>query len=137
MGSSISIILAISYKDQFDRRELSVCPSCILFTKYIDDILMLTSSSEETTAIFEKFQNIDKNIQFKIEHQDNIRSLSFLDFRIQISPTGRIYTTFFETPPLKTFLCISDQHFHSVPIQITLEMKLNEFTRDTWKKKTI
>ena len=32
---------------------------------------MVTSSSEEATAIYEKFQNIYRQIQFKIEHPDN------------------------------------------------------------------
>ena len=32
-----------------------------------------------------------------------------------------------ENPPLKTSLCISHQHFHSAPKQITLEIKLNKF----------
>ena len=51
---------------------------------------MLTSSCEETTSIYEKFQNIDRHIQFKIEHLDNTGSLSLLDFKMQISPTGKI-----------------------------------------------
>ena len=50
MGSSISGIQAISYMDQLERRALSICPSCIFFMRYIDDILMLTSSSGEATA---------------------------------------------------------------------------------------
>ena len=37
---------------------------------------------------------------------------------------------------LKTFLCISNQHFDSMPKQITLEMKLKDFTIDAAKKKT-
>ena len=56
---------------------------------------MLTSSSEEATAIHEKFQNIDRHIQFKIEHPDNTGSLSLVNFEIQIPPTGNIYTSFY------------------------------------------
>ena len=41
-----------------------------------------------------------------------------------------------ENPPLKTSLRISNQHFLSVPKQITLEKKLNEFTIDATKEKT-
>ena len=55
---------------------------------------MLTSSREEATAI-EKFKNIDRYIQFKIEPSDNTGSLSLLDFKMQISPTGKIYTSFY------------------------------------------
>ena len=47
---------------------------------------MLILSSEEVTTIYEKFQNIDRYIQFKIEHPDNTGSLSLLDFKMQISP---------------------------------------------------
>ena len=67
MGSSISRILTISCIDQPERWALSICPSCIIFERYVDDILMLTSSSEEAMAIYEKFQNIDRHIQFKID----------------------------------------------------------------------
>ena len=66
MGSRTTDMQAISYMDQLERQALSIYPSCIFFTRYIDDILMLTSSSKETTTIYEKFQNIDRHIQFKI-----------------------------------------------------------------------
>ena len=71
MGFSISGISTISYIDQIERRALSICPSCLFFTRYIDLILMLTASSEEATAIYEKFQNIDifslrENIQITL-----------------------------------------------------------------------
>ena len=64
-------------------------------------IYIYTSSSEEATAIYEKFQNIDRHIQFKIEHSDNAGSLSLLDFKMQISPTGKIYTGFYRKPTTK------------------------------------
>ena len=43
---------------------------------------MLTSSSEKATAIFKKFQNIDRHIQFKMEHPDDTGSLSLADFKM-------------------------------------------------------
>ena len=45
MGSSITGTLAISYIDQLEHRALSIWLSCIFFTRYIDGILILTSSS--------------------------------------------------------------------------------------------
>ena len=102
MGSSISGILVISYMDQLERRALSICPKYIFFIRNIDEILMLTSSSEEATVTDEKFFNIDKHIKFKIEHPDNTGFLSLLDFRIQISSIGKIYTGFYRKP-----LCVS------------------------------
>ena len=41
-----------------------------------------------------------------------------------------------ENQPQKTSLWISNQHFYSVPKQIKLKRKLNEFTIDAAKKKT-
>ena len=70
---------------------------------------MLTSSSEEATAIYEKFQNIDRHIQFKIEHPDNTGSLSLVDFKIQISPTSKIYISFYRKPSTKNLFA----HFKS------------------------
>ena len=97
----IYAIVAISYMDQLECQVLSICPSCIFFTRYIDNILMLTSTSEEATAIYEMFQNIDRCTKFKKEHPNNTGFLSFLDFRIQISPTGKIYTSFFRKSTTK------------------------------------
>ena len=62
---------------------------------------MLTSSSEKANAIYEEFQNIDTHIQFNIEHPDNTGSQSTQDFKMQISPTGKIYTSFYRKPTTK------------------------------------
>ena len=85
MGSSISGILAISYMDRLERRALNICPPDTFFTRYIDDILIVTSSEEEAKIIIEKFQNTDSHIQFKAEHPDNTGSLALLDFRLNKS----------------------------------------------------
>ena len=108
MGFSISGILAISYIDQLEHQALSICPSYIFFTRCIDDIMLISSSAEATT-IYEKFQSIDRHIHFKIEHPDNTGSLSLEDFKIQISPTGKIYTSFYRKPTTKNLFV----HFKS------------------------
>ena len=120
IGSSISGILDISYMDQFESRALSICSSCIFFIRYIDDILIITSSSEEATDIYEKFQNIDWYIQFKIEHTDNTGSLLLQDFRMEISPTGKIYTSFCRKTTTKELFV----HFKSA---LPLSAKTNYF----------
>ena len=109
MGYSISGILAILYMDQLEHCLLSICPPCVFFARYINNIRMLTSSGKEVTAIYKKFQNIDRYIQFKIKHPDNTGSLSLLDFRIQISPTGKIYTSFYRKSTTKKLFV----HFQS------------------------
>ena len=70
---------------------------------------MLTSSTEEAIAIYEKIPNIDRHIQFKIEYPDNTGSLSLLDFKIQISSTGKIYTSFYRKSTTKNLF----MHFKS------------------------
>ena len=95
MESSISTIQTILYMNQLERWELSIYPSWIFFIRYTDDIFILTLSSEEASAIYEKFQNIDRHIQLKIQHPDNTGFILFLDFRIQISSIGKIYTSFY------------------------------------------
>ena len=84
---------------------------------------MLTSSSEEATAIFEKFQNIDRHIQLKIEHPDNTGSLSLLDFKIELLPTGKIYTSVYRKPTAKNYFV----HFKSAA---QLSAKINSIRKE-------
>ena len=63
--------------------------------------------------IFKKFHNIfSLTLNIKI----NTGSLSPLDFKMQISPTGKIYTSFIEKPPLKNLFV----HFKSA-LQLSAE----------------
>ena len=116
-------MLAISYIDQLERRALCICPSCIFFTRYIDDVLLLTSPSEEATTMYE---NIDKHIQFKIEQPDNNGSLSLLGLKMQISPTGKIYTNFSRKSTTKNLFA----HFKSaLPLSTKTDYIRNEIKR--------
>ena len=74
------------------------------------NIHMLTTSSKEVTAIYEKIQNIDRHIQIKIEHPDNTNS-QILESKYQQLVKSTLVSI--EKPPLKTSFCISNQHFHS------------------------
>ena len=91
---------------------------------------MLTSSSEEATAIYEKFLNIDRHIQFKIEHPDDIKSLPLLNFKMQITPISKIYTSFYRKPTTKNLFV----HFKSaLPLRAKtnyIKMKFKEFTKE-------
>ena len=87
---------------------------------------MLTSSSEEATDIYEKFQNIDRHIQFKIEHPDNTGSLSLLDFKTQISLTVKIFTSFCRKITIKNLFV----HFKSAhPLSAKTNYIRNEIKR--------
>ena len=95
---------------------------------------MLTSSSEEATAIYEKFLNVDifswrKNIQITLHPYHS------LILKCKYHQLVKFTLVLIENLQRKTSLCILNQHFHSVPKQITLEMKLKEFTIDEAKKK--
>lgn len=118
MGSSLSGILAIAYMDKLERHTLSTCYSYLLFTRYIDDILIITYSREEAINIFHKFNNADPNLKFTIEHPDSSESLSLLDFKIQIKKNGAICTEFYRKPASKRLFV----HFKSA---LPLKDKLN------------
>lgn len=62
MGSSHLGLLAITYMNHLKCLELNICYSCTFFTRYVDDILILTSSCEEVDRIFTAFDNMDMNI---------------------------------------------------------------------------
>ena len=91
MGSSLSGLLGISYMDRLERQALNICRTYAFFTRYIDDILILTSSREEANKIALTFNNIDKNIHFTIEHPDCTGALSLLDFRLKVLNKGEIH----------------------------------------------
>ena len=59
-----------------------------------------------------------RHILFKIEHPDNTGSLSLLDFKMPISPTGKNYTSFYRKPTTKNLFV----HFKSA---FTLGAKTN------------
>ena len=85
-----------------------------------------TSSNEEANAIYKKFKNINTHIQFKIEHPDNTGSLSLLDFKMQISPTGKIYTSFYGKSTTKNLF----GHFRSaLPLSAYINYIRNEIKR--------
>ena len=87
---------------------------------------MLTSSSKKATAIYERFQNIDRHIQFKIEHPDNTGSFLLLDLKMQISPTDKIYTSFYRKRTTKNLFV----HFKSaLPLSAKTNYIRNEIKR--------
>ena len=84
---------------------------------------MFTSSSEEATAIYKKFQIMERHIQFKIEHPDNPGFLPLLDFKIQILPNGKIYTSFYGKSTTKNL----SVHFK---LALSLSAKTNYFRNE-------
>ena len=89
MGSSLSGLLAITYMNVLESRALNTC-SYTFFSRYVDDILILTHSRTEANSIFDTFNNIDSHIEFTIEHPDELGTLPLLDFALSISEEGEI-----------------------------------------------
>ena len=84
--------------------------------KYLQTNNMLTSSSEEVTAIWDVSKH--RHVHFKIGTQCYLDILSLLDFRIQISSTSKIYTSFYRKPTTK------DLFVHFKPT-LSLRVKTN------------
>ncbi|XP_052831170.1 uncharacterized protein LOC128250360 [Octopus bimaculoides] len=95
MGHSLSGLLAITYMNHLECLTLNICRSCAFFTRYVDDILILTTSREEAERIFTTFNNMYMNINFTIEHPDITGSLSLLDFKLNITEEGENHTKFY------------------------------------------
>lgn len=95
MGSSHSGLLGITYMNHLERRTLNICYSCAFFTRYADDIFILTSSHAEADIIFLTFNSVDVNMQSSIEHPDNTESLSLVDFQLKITEEREIHAEFY------------------------------------------
>ena len=98
MGSSLSGLLAITYMDRLERQALDTCHDYAFFSRYVDDIIILTSSRDEASNIAEAFSSVDKNIRFDMEHPDNTGTLPILDFRLKILGKAGIHTEFYRKP---------------------------------------
>ena len=126
MGSSLSGLLAITYMDQLERRALNTCRSCVFFTRYVDDILILTSSRGETNSIYETFEKTDEKISFSIEHPSEQGSLSLLDFQLRITEEGNINTNFYKKAACRDLFV----HYRSaLPTSAKAGYIRNELTR--------
>ena len=92
MGSSVSAILAILYMGHIESIALNkLCPSVGLYTRYVDDIFLLTKCKEEAEKVYDCFNSIDSNIKFEIEHPstvDKTKVLKLLDVAIHVEETG-------------------------------------------------
>ena len=85
MGSSISPILAITYMHFIEQKALSKLNSHLIYSRYVDDCLIILKNKEEAIKCLEVFNSINKNIVFEIEFPDDNNSLNFLDFNLKIS----------------------------------------------------
>jgi len=85
MGSRLSGILATLVMDDLERRTLTADMNISVYSRYVDDIFILTNNSDSANAIFHAFNQQHEEIKFTAEHPSNSASLKLLDFEVTVS----------------------------------------------------
>ena len=91
MGSNISPILAITYMSYIETKALNQLGNRYIFSRYIDDCLIIVKNHQEADMCLNVFNSINDNIKFEIEYPDNERSINMLDFNLQIINNRSIF----------------------------------------------
>lgn len=128
MGAPTSGLLAILYMDSLEKIHIS-SPSIGLYTRYIDDIFILTIDQEKANEIHETFNHIDNNIKFTIEHpkKDNFSyKLPLLDIEINLKEDGDLETNFYKKKA-KAELFVN--YSSALPINAKINYIINERNR--------
>ena len=82
MGSPLSGVLACLYLEFLERDYIKkILPKNCTYTRYIDDILFICPKRTNIEDLLQKLNNIDNNIQFTCENENN-GTLPFLDVLI-------------------------------------------------------
>ena len=93
MGSRVAPPLAIVFMHALETMFLAsprLQPS--LYLRYLDDVFGVWTHDKATLLEYFNFLNsIHPTIQFTIEHTADTGMLAFLDTKITISDTGRLY----------------------------------------------
>ena len=93
MGNSISGLLAMVYMTRLENQIVDNL-QIGLYKRYVDDVLILTTTREEADRIFHIMNNINDNIKFEAEYPTTSNSISMLDFCLTIKdgePQFRFY----------------------------------------------
>ena len=95
MGSRLSGILATLVMDDLERSTLTADLSICLYCRYVDDIFIMTTSSQQADTIFAKFNSAHTALKFESEKpEEGTNKLSLLDFTVTIN-SGNAEFTFF------------------------------------------
>jgi len=117
IGNSISGLLAMVYMARIESRPLSGL-QIGLYKRYVDDIIILTTSKEEAEKIFNSMNGLNDNIRFEIEHPDDSNSISLLDFCLTIDKDGNPHFRFYKK-------CAKKNMFPHVTSALPMEVKHN------------
>ena len=97
MGSSVSAIVAILYMGHLEYKAINLLGASIgLYSRYVDDIFILTKDRQEANHIHQVFNNIDPYIKFEIEHPDETNTLKLLDIAIRVHVNGEKHYEFYK-----------------------------------------
>ncbi len=100
MGSSISGILAILFMDRLEKQALTLYQPQIVdpYKRYIDDAYLQTIDETHADKIHQTMNSLHPDIKFEIEkpsEQEGKRSISLLDFTVNISHQGETSFEFY------------------------------------------
>jgi predicted GIY-YIG superfamily endonuclease len=93
MGNSISGLLAMVYMTRLENQIVDNL-QIGLYKRFVDDVLILTTTREEADRIFNIMNSINENIKFEAEYPTTSNSISMLDFCLTITdgePQFRFY----------------------------------------------
>jgi hypothetical protein len=83
MGSSVSPILAILFMDTLERRVFLSNQWISSYSRYVDDIFILTLNKEKAQEIHTTMNTLHPDIQFEVEYPTDENTLRLLDFEVQ------------------------------------------------------
>ena len=89
MGSPLGPILADIFMASLEHKTEADIREATLYRRYVDDILLITGSVEQSNGLFEVLNNAHPNIKLSIEYESE-NCLSFLDVKICRRPDGTI-----------------------------------------------
>ncbi len=126
MGSSVSAILAILFMNRIETRALRLLDGQIgFYSRYVDDVFLLTKDRNTAEVIHNTFNNIDESIKFEIEHPDENNTLKLLDVAITLTG-GNVHFNFYKKEIKKPIFV----NYHSaLPTRSKMHIVRNERQR--------
>ncbi|XP_029455953.1 uncharacterized protein LOC115090676 [Rhinatrema bivittatum] len=128
MGATMAPTIANLFMTEFEQEWIHHSPfvsKIVFYKRYIDDIFILWSGTEQELHLFEKWINTcDENIQFVLNY--NFVEISFLDVSLKKMEDGAIVTTVFKKSTDRNTML----HFDSAhPMPLKNSLPFSQFLR--------
>lgn len=98
MGSPISATLAnlvMEFAEDKIMRKLRYKPK--VYHRYVDDVFM-SYPGNHIENLIDTFNSFNVNLKFTVEHENNCRTIPFLDVRLTRNNNGTITTNWYQKP---------------------------------------